>query len=129
MKARQVVAWSDTQFQRFAVRSIERCELNDAFAMRRVWTLRKGELAQEWLVIRHVYGQKYTYALSNAPLDTPLERLAWLKYCRHFVEHAHQDAKSEIGWDELQAQKYRAWKHHLALTILASWFIAQTKHK
>ena len=46
---------------------------------------------------------------------------------RHFVERANQDAKSETGWDELQAQKYRAWEHHLALTILATWFIAQTK--
>jgi predicted Co/Zn/Cd cation transporter (cation efflux family) len=43
------------------------------------------------------------------------------------VERSNQDAKSEIGWDELQAQKYRAWEHHLALTILATWFIAQTK--
>jgi hypothetical protein len=27
----------------------------------------------------------------------------------------------------LEAQKFRAWEHHLALTILASWFVAQTK--
>ena len=25
------------------------------------------------------------------------------------------------------AQKFMAWEHHLALTILAGWFIAQTK--
>jgi len=43
------------------------------------------------------------------------------------VERSIQDAKSQIRWDELQAQKYRAWEHHLALTILATWFIAQTK--
>ncbi|MDI6769393.1 MAG: hypothetical protein QMD04_06930, partial [Anaerolineales bacterium] len=82
----------------------------------------------EWLVIRHEYGKRYTYALSNAPADTAHERLAWLKCIRHFVERANQDAKSETGWDEFQAQKYRAWEHHLALTILATWFIAQTKY-
>ena len=38
-----------------------------------------------------------------------------------------QDAKQECGWDEFQAQKFQAWEHHLALTILASWFVAQTK--
>ena len=27
---------------------------------------------------------------------------------------------------DFQALKYRAWEHHLALTILASWFIAET---
>lgn len=50
--------------------------------------------------------QRYTCALSNAPADTPPERLAWLKCARHFVERTNQDSKSEIGWDELQAQKY-----------------------
>jgi len=43
------------------------------------------------------------------------------------VERANQDAKSELGWDELEAQKYLAWMHHLALTILSLRFITQTK--
>lgn len=128
IEVRQVLSLPDTHFQHIKVRSLERGELKDAFAMRRVWVLREGQPAVEWLVIRHEYGQKYSYALSNAPRQTSLERLAWLKCCRHFVERSIQDSKSEIGWDELQAQKYRAWEHHLALTILASWFIAQTKH-
>ncbi|KJU81757.1 transposase, partial [Candidatus Magnetobacterium bavaricum] len=34
---------------------------------------------------------------------------------------------SEIGWDEFQAQKYRAWQHHLALTTLACWFATTVK--
>src|ERR671915_115264 len=46
---------------------------------------------------------------------------------RYFIERSNQEAKSELGWDELQAHKYRAWEHRLALTILASWFVAQTK--
>ncbi len=128
VEVRQVAQRADTHWQRYQVRHTERGELDDHFAMRRVWTIREGELAEEWLVIRHEYGQRYTYALSNAQADTPLEYLAWLKCTRHFVERANQDAKSETGWDELQAQKYRAWEHHLALTILATWFIAQTKH-
>jgi SRSO17 transposase len=125
--AHQVAQRTETPFHRFRVRSTERGELDDPFAMRRVWTIRDDHVAEEWLVIRHEYGQRYTYALSNAPADTLHERLAWLKCVRHFVERANQDAKSETGWDELQARKYRAWEHHLALTILATWFIAQTK--
>ncbi len=38
-----------------------------------------------------------------------------------------QDAKSEAGWDELVARKYRAWMHHTALDALALWFMATTK--
>jgi SRSO17 transposase len=127
VEARQLITFPDTDFQRFPVRNTERGELDDRFAMRRIWTIRDTELAEEWLVIRHESDQRYTYALSNAPADTTPERLAWLKCVRHFVERANQDAKSETGWDELQAQKYRAWEHHLAMTIMATWFIAQTK--
>jgi hypothetical protein len=46
---------------------------------------------------------------------------------RYFTERTFEDAKTEIGWDEFQAQKYRAWEHHLALTGLALWFVAQPK--
>jgi SRSO17 transposase len=127
VEARQLVQRSELSFQRFRVRSTERGELDDPFAMRRVWTVRDRALADEWLVIRHEYGTRYTYALSNAPATTPQEHLAWLKCVRHFIERSNQDAKSEAGWDELQARKYRAWEHHLALNILATWFVAQTK--
>ena len=92
-------------------------------------TIRDGVLAEEWLVIRHEGGQRYSYALSNAPADTPHEHLAWLKCLRYFVERTNQDAKSELGWDEFEAQKYPAWEHNLALTVMASWFVAQTKHE
>jgi SRSO17 transposase len=129
VEVRQVVNLADTLFQRVRVRSTERGELDDPFAMRRVWTIREGELAEEWLVIRDEDGQRYSYALSNAPAAASREYLAWLKCVRHFVERSNQEAKSETGWDELQAQKYRAWEHHLAMTILATWFIAQTKHE
>lgn len=46
---------------------------------------------------------------------------------RDFTERTFEDAKTEMGWDEFQAQKYRAWEHHLALTGLALWFVAPTK--
>jgi SRSO17 transposase len=129
VEVRQLITSPQTHFQRYPVRHTERGLLNDPFSMRRIWTIREDELAEEWLVIRHEDDQRYTYALSNAPADTPPEHLAWLKCVRHFVERTNQDSKSEIGWDELQAQKFRAWEHHLAMTILATWFIAQTKEE
>jgi SRSO17 transposase len=129
VKVRQVVRRTDTTFRQFRVRSIERGELEDPFAMRRVWTIRDSQLAEEWLVIRHEGSKRYSYALSNARTDTPRQHLAWLKCMRYFVERTNQDGKSELGWDECQAQKYQAWEHNLALTILASWFIAQTRHE
>jgi hypothetical protein len=37
-----------------------------------------------------------------------------------------EDAQTEIGGDAFQAQKSRAWEHHVALTAAALWFVAQT---
>jgi len=31
-----------------------------------------------------------------------------MKCVRHFIQRAKQDTKSETGWNEFQAQKYRA---------------------
>ena len=118
---------ADTAWQSIAVRPTERGVLADPFAARPVWTVREGTLAAELLVMRREAHGRETYALSNGAPTTPLAQLAARKCQRYFVERAIQDAKSEAGWDELEAQKYRAWEHHLALTILACWFVAQTK--
>lgn len=125
----RVARRADTTWTRVRVRPIERGELNDPFAVRRVWTLREKKTGpvEEWLVIRREAKNRYNYSLSNAPPDASIEDLAWLKCQRYFVERANQDAKSEAGWDELEARKYRGWEHHLALVILAVWFAAQTK--
>jgi SRSO17 transposase len=131
--ASQVTSLPDTDCVVVPVREAERGLLADAFAVRQVWTVRPGRLAAEWLVIRRHQGarvqakHKLSYALSNAPADTSLARLAQLKCLRSGIECAHREAKSDLGWDDFRAQKYRAWEHHLALTILAAWFVAQTK--
>jgi hypothetical protein len=65
--------------------------------------------------------------LSNASAETPLSQLALWRSQRYFAERIFQDAKSEAGWDELVARKYRAWIHHTALDALALWFTAETK--
>ena len=120
----------DTLRQRVRVRPTERGEINDQFAVRRVWTDRDEAgvpTTEEWLVIRQEAEGKLNCSLSNAPLDSTLEQLAWWKCQRYFIERANQDSKTEIGWDDFRAQKYRAWEHQMALTVLATWFITETK--
>jgi len=108
------------------LRANERGMLQAQFARCRIWTVHENECRQEWLLIRKD-GQRTTYVLSNASDDTSLKTMAWRKTHRYFGERSNQDAKGEMGWDEFQAMKYRAWDHQLALTILASWFIAETR--
>jgi SRSO17 transposase len=123
---------ADTRWQTLTLRNTERGELTAEFAARRVWTVWQDDQSeyhrrQEWLVLRRDRDGKCYYALSNASVETPLTLLATRKCQRFFIERANQDAKSELGWDEIQTTKFLAWQHHLALTILAAWFIAETK--
>jgi SRSO17 transposase len=108
------------------LRPNERGMLRAKFARCRVWMVYDNEPREEWLLIRQDE-KRITYVLSNASPDTSLKTMAWRKTHRYFIERSNQDAKSELGWDEFQATKYRAWEHQLALTILASWFIAETR--
>jgi hypothetical protein len=43
--------------------------------------------------------------LLNAPTDTPQAWLIAGSCRRYFTERTFEDAKTEIGWDEFQAQK------------------------
>lgn len=116
----------DLEWAEITLRPNERGQLQARFARCRVWLVHQGECHQEWLLIRQDH-QRITYTLSNASPTTGLETMAWRKSHRYFVERSNQDEKSELGWDEFQAIKYLAWEHQLALTILASWFIAVTR--
>lgn len=108
------------------LRPNERGLLRARFGRCRVWTVHKGQCYQEWLLIRQD-NQRTTFVLSNSSPDTSLETMSWRKSHRYFIERSNQDGKSEFGWNEFQAIKYLAWEHQLALTILASWFVAETR--
>ena len=125
-EARQLLHHPALEWFTITLRPNERGMLTAQFARCRVWTVHGTQRRQEWLLVRRA-GQHITYVLSNASVDTPLETMAWRKSHRYFIERDNQDSKSELGWDEFQATKYLAWEHQLALTILASWFIADTR--
>ena len=130
-RVEQVGLAEDTHWQRLRIRTNERGVLEDRFAARWVWVWDPKqpnlEPHQEWLVMRIESNGDHTYAFSNARPDATLQFLAELLCGRYFVERLIQDGKDEAGADEFQAQKYRAWEHHTALTACALWFIATTK--
>jgi SRSO17 transposase len=123
-----LVRHTATTWREITVRPIERGIQCIPFTALRVWSVRSDlSSRQEWLLIYRQGNGKHVYALSNAPDDTPLETLAARKMQRALIECSNRDAKSDLGWDEFQARKWRAWEHNLALTILASWFVAETR--
>ena len=126
--AKAIATQPETIFRTVKARSGERGELLYECAERTVWTItKKGVVQKERLFIRKEHDGGLSYSLSNADPDIPLEILARWRSERYFVERVFQDAKSEAGWDDLQAIKYRAWMHHSAITALTLWFITQTR--
>lgn len=116
-----------TQWHQVDLRPADCGRLRAEFARCPVWTVQAdGSIWAETLLLRR-NSKRCLYTLTNAASELPLETLAWRKSQRYFVERSIQDAKSELGWDDLQAIKLQAWYHHLALTLLASWFIAETR--
>lgn len=117
-----------THWRRVIVRQAERGALEADFAIHRVWTLTDTlQVREEWLVIRRDLDGRLTFVLLNDPADTPEDVLIQASCQRYFTERTYQDAKSELGWDDFQARKYRAWEHQLALTAATLWFVASVK--
>jgi SRSO17 transposase len=116
-----------TVWEKITLRPTERGQMQVEFACYRVWTVSStGTVREETLLLKRE-SPTIRYTLTNAPPSTPLATLAYRKCQRYFVERSLQDAKSEWGMADFQALKYRAWEHHLALTLVASWFIAETR--
>lgn len=125
IEVRQLLDHPKLESEKLRIRSTQRGYLEAIFSRLPVWTVKDGQIMEEWLLIRQ-NDKKKTYVLSNASFDTPLALMAERKTHRYFIERDNQDSKSEFGWDEFQATKYRAWEHQLALTIMASWFVTTT---
>lgn len=118
----------DLAWETVEVRHSERGLLRHSCASCLVWSVtEEGKVFCEWLFLRREEDGSLSYSLSNAPAETTLETLALWRSMRYFAERIFQDSKSELGWDELEAGKWRGWYHHTALTALTLWFLAQTK--
>lgn len=125
---RAIAQLPEIEFKTIDLRACERGRLCYDCAAITVWTITdEGRVRRERLFMRREPDNSITYALSNEPETTPLSTLAQWRSERYFIERTFQDLKTEGGWDELIARKYRAWMHHTAIDALALWFVAQTK--
>lgn len=132
VEVRALARHRNTVWRRVRVRGCERGWLEAEFAVERVWTVdldgaEGQQVRAEWLVIRREADGDCSYTLLNASAETAPEELIERSCQRYFVERLIEDSKGPLGFDEFCARKYRAVEHHLALTALTLWFVAQTK--
>lgn len=123
-------------FESFKVRDSQRGDLVYEHAFVPVWTVNSQApvseriARQELLLIRKEPDGSHSFALSNATLQSASKQALVEQRAEHyFVERTIQDSKSELGWDELQALKYRAYLHTLAICAVALMFTADVKHQ
>jgi SRSO17 transposase len=95
------------------------------FAALRVWESRDGLPGRAcWLVLRRdLDGSEAKYFLSNAPVDTPLLRMAQVGAMRWPIETEFQTEKGETGLDEYEVRSWLGWHHHITMALLAGAFL------
>ncbi len=49
--------------------------------------------------------------------------------CCICIEASFQRGKSEAGMDEYQVRTWEGWHHHMALTLIAVWFLVSETHR
>lgn len=114
-----------------SLRDTTRGKLDVEVLHRRVWLWDKSSpRADCWhLIVRREVNSPGTlkYSLSNAPEQTSPTKLVRMQAQRFWIERAFQDAKSHIGMAQYQARKWQSWHRHMALVMMATQFMLETR--
>jgi len=62
----------------------------------------------------------WKYFWSDFPANTPLVVLVEYAHRRHWVEQYHEEAKTELGWDQYQGRRWEGFHRH-AITVMLSY--------
>lgn len=66
---------------------------------------------------------KHDYLLGDGLLGVPSAEAARVFKARHRIEERLERAKGEAGLGDCQARTWEGWHHHMALSLLAAWFL------
>jgi SRSO17 transposase len=79
------------------------------------------------------YGYRYYLTPTQTPaseLEEPsLAELARVIKAGSCIEASFKRGKSEAGMDAYQVRTWEGWHHHMALTLLAVWFLIRETHR
>lgn len=97
--------------------------------VREVWQWEPGaeRARRRMLVVRQEQDGTFKYSLSNAPADTPWERLGFMQGQRYWIEQAFHEAKGDLGMAHYEVRGWKGWHHHMALVCLALLFTVRER--
>ena len=101
--------------------------LKARFVALRGWRVdRQGRRRIGWLIgqrpARGANGD-WKYFWSNCPGHTPLLTMVEYAHRRHWVEQYHEEAKSELGWDQYQGRLWTGFHRNAILVMLSFSFL------
>ncbi len=82
--------------------------------------------AMHLVVARNVLDtEEVKFFVSNAPPETPVQKLLLVGFSRWRVERCFEDQKSEIGLDQYEGRRYQGLKRHLILSCVSYLFLSR----
>ena len=78
---------------------------------------------------RYQYSLTPTCVATGELKEASLAELARVIKAGTCIEASFQRGKSEAGMDEYQVRTWQGWHHHMALTLIAVWFLIGETHR
>jgi SRSO17 transposase len=101
--------------------------LRKKFVALRAWRITaEGEAHIGWLLgERATRGQPEArkFYWSNLPASSSLAKLVDYAHRRHAIEHFHEEAKEELGWDQYQGRLWPGFHRHATAVMRAMSFL------
>jgi SRSO17 transposase len=120
-----------SEWQRIEYREGTKGKLMREAVLKKVWIWKKGTAEVEEtqvLISRKLDKTEVKYSLCNEPKDELSVEVALFRQMqRYWIERAFQEIKEQIGLHQYQVRGWKAWHHHIALTMMALHFILETQ--
>ena len=99
--------------------------------LKKVWIWKKGTAEVEetaLLISRKIDKTEVKYSLCNEPAGELSVGIALYRQMqRYWIERGFQEIKEQLGLHQYQVRGWKAWHHHIALTMMALHFILETQ--
>lgn len=127
-----VASWQANQWKRLTVAEGEKGPRTYDWACQRMVESREGLPGPDaWLLARRSVANPsdIAYYLSNAPVETPLLKLAQVASTRYTVEQCIEEGKGETGLDEYEVRTWHSWYRHITLSMMAHAWLASIRRE
>src|SRR4030095_616327 len=96
----------------------------------RLWEARASrDAADQDTRYRYQYYLTPTEGPEGAFKETSLAELARVIRAGAAIETSFKRGKGEVGMDEYQVRTWQGWHHHMALSLIAVWFLIGETHQ